>query len=166
MKKQLLTIIACVVALGATAQTSTGFHLISTLSAVDFRKTKPLNTYLGPVAKQNLNWGLEAGYFVNKLGVALTAQTDFDMDSPVLIGLKGYADIFRIENIVFKGELAAASFIKNVDGSNWQYKGAVSGSVALTEHFDAKAALQVTTVGEENFKKYHPGILFGIGYRF
>lgn len=167
MTKQLsMFAILAILISGVKAQTTEGFKISPSISSVDVRGNEKLNRYLGSTAKQNLNVGVDAGYFGKVLGLAVTAQTDFDFDSPVLLGLKGFVNIVKVDNIVFKGELGASRFIKDVKGDPYQYKGAISANVPLFNHFDFKGAFQVTSFGDDNFKRYYPGVAAGIVYGF
>lgn len=153
--------------LSSQAQTQPGFNITATIGAVDFTEKLPLNSYLGDHAgRQNLNLGIEAGYFGNVLGLAATVQSDFDLDSEALVGLKGFVKIAEVHNVTIRGAVAARRFVNEVSGNQYQYAAELGANFPLFSKVYSRLAAQANINGDQGFDNIRPGVLFGLGYSF
>lgn len=161
--KTKLTILLALIVTVSMAQTKSGFHIIATQSIIDFTTPNFPSTdiYLGENMKQNMNWGLEAGYYTGKFGLFATAQTDFDFDSEVLLGLKGSVYLFKLANINFLGSIASRAFIRPIDGSQWQHSIEGSANINLYQGMYCRLATTATINGNES--RIYPGVSIGFG---
>lgn len=154
MKKLLVSISLVLLSVCVMAQTKTGLQIIPTLSTVDVR-----------VSPAKMKLGGELGYFGNVLGIAATLESDTKFTKrTALVGLKGYANVAKVENMVVKAAFGVSGLGKDLrkfEDTRWRFSPELSLSVPLFSHLDFRFAAQGHLYNKDNWN-VNPGASFGL----
>lgn len=153
MRKLLVLVAVMIVSLTAMAQTKTGLYVVPTVSTVDVRQ----NSLVGVL-------NAELGYFGKVFGIAGTVESNYNLDSRALVGLKGYINVARYEHMSLKGAIGAATSTKDLKNSQWQFKPEVSLSIPLLSNIDARIA-GIGTLYSHDSWRIKPGVAFGLALK-
>ena len=161
MKKVLAIVALMIMSVGAFAQ-SKGLTIIPFVGVSDFTKT-PLNRYNTEQRVDNVNLGTEVGYFGNTFGLTGTVQSNWDLNSEALVGLKGYVKLGSIENINIHAAVGASTYVKDLKDSRWLFTPQLVFAVPMVKHFEARFAA-IGNMYSHNDWKVKPAASFGIAY--
>jgi len=154
MKKLLILVGVMLLSFGGMAQTSKGVFITPTISTVDVRNS--------PLSQGRL--GGEFGYMGNTLGLAATAESNPDLTSEALVGLKGYLKVADIENMRLHVAVGAKTYAKDLKDSPWEFTPQLNLSIPMFSWLDAKAAVIGTMLSHDDWK-VTPGVGVGLAVK-